>query len=43
VALLLRNKGIKRIRPLAGGLEGWRKLGFPLVTGKAETETEPQA
>jgi rhodanese-related sulfurtransferase len=32
VALLLRNKGIRRIRPLQGGLDAWRKRGYPLVT-----------
>jgi rhodanese-related sulfurtransferase len=32
VALLLRKKGIKRIRPLQGGLEAWRERGYPLVT-----------
>jgi rhodanese-related sulfurtransferase len=32
VALLLRKKGIKRIRPLQGGLEAWRQRGYPLVT-----------
>jgi 3-mercaptopyruvate sulfurtransferase SseA len=32
VALLLRKKGIKRIRPLQGGLEEWRKRGYPLET-----------
>jgi len=21
---------VKRVRPLAGGFEGWRKLGYPL-------------
>jgi len=31
VALLLMRRGIKRIRPLAGGLEAWRELGLPLV------------
>jgi membrane protein DedA with SNARE-associated domain/rhodanese-related sulfurtransferase len=30
LALLLRNKGITRIRPLAEGYEGWRSRGFPL-------------
>jgi 3-mercaptopyruvate sulfurtransferase SseA len=30
VALLLRRQGIKRIRPLQGGLDGWREAGFPL-------------
>ncbi len=33
VALLLRRKGITRIRPLAAGLEGWRQRGFPLEPG----------
>ncbi len=28
--LLLRRKGISRVRPLAGGLEGWRDRGLPL-------------
>jgi rhodanese-related sulfurtransferase len=32
VALLLRRNGIKRIRPLQGGLNAWRERGFPLVT-----------
>jgi len=32
VALLLRKNGIKRIRPLQGGLEAWRERGYPLVT-----------
>jgi 3-mercaptopyruvate sulfurtransferase SseA len=30
VALLLRKQGIKRIRPLQGGLEAWREAGYPL-------------
>ena len=30
LALLLRSKGITRIRPLAGGYEGWRSRGFPM-------------
>jgi 3-mercaptopyruvate sulfurtransferase SseA len=30
VALLLRRNGFKRIRPLQGGLEEWRKRGYPL-------------
>jgi rhodanese-related sulfurtransferase len=31
VALLLRKKGITRIRPLEGGLNAWRNLGYPIV------------
>jgi len=30
VALLLRRRGIARVRPLAGGFGGWRESGFPL-------------
>jgi membrane protein DedA with SNARE-associated domain/rhodanese-related sulfurtransferase len=30
VALLLRKKGIKHIRPLKGGLDAWRERGYPL-------------
>jgi len=30
MALRLRHLGITRIRPLAGGLAGWRNGGFPL-------------
>jgi membrane protein DedA with SNARE-associated domain/rhodanese-related sulfurtransferase len=29
VALLLRRHGVRRIRPLEGGLAGWRKRGYP--------------
>jgi rhodanese-related sulfurtransferase len=30
VALLLRRKGIVRVRPLAGGLDAWKQLGLPV-------------
>jgi len=30
MALRLRSYGITRIRPLAEGLDGWRKRGFPM-------------
>jgi len=30
VALALRRKGIVQVRPLAGGLSGWRAGGFPV-------------
>jgi len=38
MALRLRDQGITRIRPLAEGLEGWRKRGFPMqaVTGAVQ-------
>ena len=32
MAMRLRKLGITRIRPLAGGLAGWRDSGFPLQT-----------
>ena len=34
VALRLRNLGITRIRPLAGGLAAWRSWNFPLVAAE---------
>jgi rhodanese-related sulfurtransferase len=34
LALLLRRKGITRIRPLAEGYEGWRRRGFPMSLPK---------
>jgi membrane protein DedA with SNARE-associated domain/rhodanese-related sulfurtransferase len=30
-ALLLRARGIERIRPLAGGYHGWRDRGYPMT------------
>jgi rhodanese-related sulfurtransferase len=32
VTLALRQKGIEDVRPLAGGLQGWRDRGFPATT-----------
>jgi 3-mercaptopyruvate sulfurtransferase SseA len=32
VALLLRRRGIERVRPLAGGLRAWQDRGYPLTT-----------
>ncbi|HWX38853.1 MAG TPA: DedA family protein/thiosulfate sulfurtransferase GlpE [Candidatus Sulfotelmatobacter sp.] len=37
LALLLRSKGITRIRPLSGGYEGWRSRGFPLSLARDES------
>ena len=31
VALVLRDRGILHVRPLAGGLQGWRARGFPIA------------
>lgn len=30
LALILRRKGITRVRPLAGGIDAWRELAYPL-------------
>jgi membrane protein DedA with SNARE-associated domain/rhodanese-related sulfurtransferase len=30
MALMLKRKGISRVRPLAGGIDGWRELAYPL-------------
>jgi 3-mercaptopyruvate sulfurtransferase SseA len=41
VALLLRRRGIMKVRPLEGGLDSWRKLGFPMKgTGASPTVLE---
>ena len=32
VALLLKRRGIERVRPLAGGFRAWRDLGYPMMT-----------
>ena len=31
MALLLRKRGIENVRPLFGGLDGWRELGYPVA------------
>lgn len=31
MALILRRRGIERVRPLAGGFRAWRDLGYPLT------------
>jgi 3-mercaptopyruvate sulfurtransferase SseA len=31
VALLLRRRGIERVRPLAGGFHAWKDLGYPVT------------
>jgi hypothetical protein len=30
---MLVRRGITRVRPLLGGLHGWRDRGYPLATG----------
>jgi len=41
VALLLRNKGVRHIRPLQGGLDAWRELGYPMQVLSVDAENEP--
>jgi 3-mercaptopyruvate sulfurtransferase SseA len=43
VALLLRRRGIQRIRPLAGGLDAWRAAGFPVEAVPAEPACSKKA
>ena len=31
MALILRRRGIERVRPLAGGFRAWRDLGYPMT------------
>lgn len=38
MALRLRNRGVTRIRPLAGGLAGWRACGFPMLALESRDE-----
>jgi membrane protein DedA with SNARE-associated domain/rhodanese-related sulfurtransferase len=37
MALALRRIGISRVRPLRGGFEEWKRLGYPLVDIAVET------
>jgi 3-mercaptopyruvate sulfurtransferase SseA len=32
VALALRRLGVVRVRPLEGGFQAWRGLGFPVTS-----------
>ena len=38
MALLLRQRGVTRVRPLEGGLEAWRTLGYPLAIAQVHAE-----
>jgi 3-mercaptopyruvate sulfurtransferase SseA len=33
--------GISNVRPLAGGLDGWRDLGYPIVNAEAVEAAAP--
>ena len=41
LALLLRSKGITRIRPLAEGYEGWRSRGYPMSHPGETQDAQP--
>ena len=38
MALLLRRRGIERVRPLAGGYRAWRDLGYPMTGLRTKVE-----
>jgi rhodanese-related sulfurtransferase len=38
VALILRRRGIKRVRPLAGGFHAWRDHGYPVISVSGKTD-----
>ena len=40
MALTLKKKGIKKVRPLAGGFYGWRDKGLPLDPFYPELEEQ---
>ena len=43
MALLLRKKGVQRVRPLEGGLGYWRRLGYPVSNVVAAPATGAKA
>jgi rhodanese-related sulfurtransferase len=40
VALQLKKAGIRKVRPLAGGFEAWRKLELPIEPYNAGAQAE---
>src|SRR5215831_6689733 len=38
MALMLKRKGITRVRPLTGGLDAWRALDYPLESAVAQED-----
>jgi membrane protein DedA with SNARE-associated domain/rhodanese-related sulfurtransferase len=43
MALMLRRNGIRKVRPLAGGIDAWRKRNFPLKPQPAAAPAGPVA
>jgi 3-mercaptopyruvate sulfurtransferase SseA len=42
VALILRRRGIERVRPLAGGFRAWRDLGYPMTQATLGPKATPR-
>ena len=38
MALLLRRRGIEKVRPLAGGYRAWRDRGYPMTGLRTKVE-----
>jgi rhodanese-related sulfurtransferase len=34
----LKEKGVSRVRPLEGGLNGWREKGYPVIKAAGSGE-----
>ena len=41
MALILRRRGIDRVRPLAGGFRAWRERGYPTISVVAKMDISP--
>jgi rhodanese-related sulfurtransferase len=41
IAMELRRLGVRRVRPLRGGLQGWRDAGYPLEAVLVSPSTAP--
>lgn len=41
MALMLRKRGIERVRPLTGGFDAWLAAGLPIEPLEPEAPIEP--
>ncbi|MBK7951453.1 MAG: hypothetical protein IPK00_22485 [Deltaproteobacteria bacterium] len=41
MALLLKKRGIERVRPLNGGFDAWLAAGLPIEPLESEAPAEP--
>jgi 3-mercaptopyruvate sulfurtransferase SseA len=39
---MLHRRGIWRVRPMAGGLEEWRRRGYPVESRRVEVDIAPE-